>query len=459
MTTRLRNISHYCKYTQEDIDNIKAFIETHIYPATMTTRQKRVFKEKFGEHWIVSAGVLYYNPNPTLKLEVVPPAEHETKMQEIYKDATKGLGLGLNTFYRQITQHYLGISKIETAEFLKKQGDYMLTRPYRKAINKPILSSTPNERWGMDHIDLNQYKGFNNQHRYILTIVDYFSKKFWAVSQTQKSMDKVITDLNALCIRENTYPHVLQADNGFNNTEMKAWCKEHNIKYIPTRSYTPQSAGLIERYNQELRKKIKEGFVRYDSLVWKTHLQDYVSNINNQPHGTTKYTPNQLWKEGYYSVSKDEVVNPYVKPTDQLTTEQKRKLVKSRLYINAKKQVQNHRKNAFHAGDRVRVAVKTFQPEIRKKIKAGESKLISVKYSPYIYKIHHVYPAKAHQRIHYSLIGEGFENEVYNTVLKNNGNILTFYENQLIKVPDGDVPPSISTEDIGRANVLNLIKD
>ncbi len=64
-------------------------------------------------------------------------------------------------------------------------------------------------------------------------------------------------------------------------------------------SYTPNSNGLVERMNKEIWKKIRAGFVKFNSLEWVQHLQQYVNNINNQRQSTTKFRPNDLWKPGY----------------------------------------------------------------------------------------------------------------------------------------------------------------
>lgn len=51
----------------------------------------------------------------------------------------------------------MGITRKECRDFLQKQGNYTITRPFKKVVNKPILAKTPNERWGMDICDLSNY--------------------------------------------------------------------------------------------------------------------------------------------------------------------------------------------------------------------------------------------------------------------------------------------------------------
>ena len=98
-------------------------------------------------------------------------------MREIYQNIQQGFGTGLGQFYAQVAQHYLGIRRKETTDFLKHQGDYQLTRTNERHSNKTILAKTPNERWELDCINMEAYP--DNHQRFILTIVDVFSGKVW----------------------------------------------------------------------------------------------------------------------------------------------------------------------------------------------------------------------------------------------------------------------------------------
>ncbi len=394
MSLELKKINHYSKYTLQDINDIKAFVNSKntnnpVYPNGLNTRQKTRFRQKFGTHFTTSSDdKLFYYPNRNLRIEVIEPERREEALRSIYNDPEKGLGVGLKQFYYIVCRQYIGITREMTSAFLKKQGDYNLTIPYKRAVNKPILSITPNERWGIDMIDMNffrfdrdeneqqaanivggagrerrtrtpnsRFEGFeitqtvrrprrvvlpepniepiieqiveqpveeqqieqpeqqveqviepneielqpnrprngrigqrefilpvnhNRGYRYILTVVDYFSKKVFAKPLKNRSLQHVIENLNAICQENETYPHTIQTDNEFNKPLFRDWCENNNITRITITSYTPNSNGLVERMNKEIWKKLRAGFVRFNSLEWVQHLQQYVNNINNQ---------------------------------------------------------------------------------------------------------------------------------------------------------------------------------
>ena len=155
-------------------------------PSTYNPRNLLDFKKKYDDTgFVVRDNDLYYNPSSRVNLYVVPPEEREDKLQELYDDPEIGVGIGLNAFYQQVKRHYLGISQRFAHKFLKKQGDYQVQRPIRKAVNKKNIASVPNERWILDKFFMTAYfkrdlEQFNDKFLYVLTVVDVFSKKVFA---------------------------------------------------------------------------------------------------------------------------------------------------------------------------------------------------------------------------------------------------------------------------------------
>ena len=86
-------------------------------------------------------------------------------------------------FYRKICDNYLNIRRSDTSAFLKTQKVYQMTRIHHK-MNEPILATNVNERWGIDCINMTSFKnnngGVQNGYKFILAVVDYFSRFVWA---------------------------------------------------------------------------------------------------------------------------------------------------------------------------------------------------------------------------------------------------------------------------------------
>ena len=163
-TQEIKRINAY-KMTNNDINDAIAFINSAyvLFPAGMNARQRARFNQKFGAGtgFIVANGELTYNPNPNINVPVARPAQIPNILQNIYALDNEGLGKGLETFYKSVSSQYLNIQKVLTDDFLRSQGDYIVAKvPQKQTINAPIVTSVPNERWGIDLIDVTQYACF-----------------------------------------------------------------------------------------------------------------------------------------------------------------------------------------------------------------------------------------------------------------------------------------------------------
>jgi len=453
-------------------------------------------------------------------LVVVPQNLQERVLAHFYNNRETGYGVGINGFYAQICLHYLGITRDDCILFLKKQGSYNLTRPIKKVINKPILAKTSNERWECDVIYMNRY--FKEQGRwwsapqyqpnanqlqnngneyppnmrakYIFQVVDVFSGFVWAKPLTSLNAFRVIAALTDICnkARPNpnqpvgpnnppTYPHILQCDNGHefvgqNNANgvpvFEDWCNAHHINLIHTSSYNPTTNGKIERANETLREKIKDGFVRHNDLQWMRYLDDYTMNMNSQKKRGTKFTPFEIYTTGYDN-NVDDLVNFNQDISDHSTIESIRKEAQANTIRAAHKALQKGLPpHVFQVGDRCRIKLFVLDGEMRERYKnhMGIS-YNAIRYTPDVYEIAAVehappppnFEAVAPQGHVWNVVRERY---VVRPVLQNNQlgppvpanadnpNLpKMFYGNDLLKIEQPNTPSLVTSRQ--RARQIN----
>jgi hypothetical protein len=359
-------------YSDKSIADVKTYLATQTLPVSLNTSQKRTrFIQKWSKDWEVRSNKLIYTP---LNLTVVSDGERNTVLKTIYEDIKQGVGQGIDLFYKRIRDKYLNIRRSDVSAFLKSQKVYQITRPQNHLINKPILALSPNERWGIDCINMVSYAsangGIDRGNKFILTVCDYFSRKTWLrplISQTAVNVRNAMVNIVA---ETKTYPRIIQADNGSEfKAETSQWMKDNNITYIKTLSYSPESNGLVEGTNKKIRNVLREIMIRTNSRNWTTHLQTTVNLLNTQSNGTTKRTPDSIWKEGH-----------------ELQGEQDRDTIRrhEQRIINA---VKNNPTTEYKIGDFVRVKMGTLYSSVRKLLKSGDRKNVVVNYSPTVYKI------------------------------------------------------------------------
>ena len=392
--------------TDQGIDGVIAYLNSKvnnddplIYPANINSRQRKRYDEKYRNNFIVVDNEIKYEPPQhngdvnavKISLLVVRPEMKQAKLKALYLNIKLGMGVGINQFYYQVCRFYLNISREVTTEFLKDQGNYQIALIPRAIVNKPITASTPNERWGIDNVEKNRYLEFGVKKTSFLTIVDYYSKKVWGVPLPEGyDANANYVAFHSICARENTYPHIIQCDNGGNfkgNFQLlieqnNALHPNQSIKIVYTNAYTPTANGLVERMNKEFRKKIRAGFLLHNDKLWSKYMDDYAENINNQRSSTTKYTPNELWRPGYHPVVYPQgqkfnalVINDHSSPAEINHT------LQTRLYLQSKEQFKKA-KQKFLVGDYVRIKLASFKllPQIAAFAKIREKAKIQQKY-------------------------------------------------------------------------------
>ena len=441
-------------YNQQVIDDVLEFKTTGNVPEHIKTKTR--FIKKWTPFYVANNHLIYRPDNLTV---IIDPAERDEVLKKLYNDERTGVGSGISQFYHIVCKKYLNIKRKDVAEFLKRQKVYQLTRNTHHIINKPILASAPNERFAIDLIDMNRYESQNKHYRYILTCIDHFSRYTWAVPLKNKESHDVSLAMEEICRKAGVYPHILQKDNGGEfQGETNAFMEQHNIKWINTLSYSPQSNGLIENFNNQLRKMLRELMVRHNNLIWYNQLDLCCSIKNRQRNSTTKKRPIDIWNN-----------NPYTGERNIENFE-----AASNIRNKAKSNVLKNKTKEFQVGDFVRVKLSQLYSQIRKMVKDGDKKYIVVKYSPEIYQIDKVLQPD----------NEGFEKLRYTLRNLDNTPLITqqkmnnpdkpreqkrFFASDFIKINKEDVSKDVMQEgntflqrdgfDIHKALKLNRVED
>ena len=478
----LRNLKELQAYpefrTTAGIDQVREAVQTNTLPTGMTPLQTTRFIQKFmNGNFIVSptlANQRGVQAHGTQRLKyrvadhtflVAYPDERTIFLERIWRNPRRGYGVGLHAFYLQVAQTHLNIQKKYTDAFLKGKGDYQIQKVPVKKVNRPIISKTSNERWGMDLISMT----VGNTNRYIFTVVDNFSGFLWTRRITNRTAQTIVNNLQSIVSSNlprgsgGTAPRLLQCDQGpeFNNQNMFNFCNANNIKLILSKSYSPAANGKIERKNREDRKKIKAGFIRQNRNLWNaTMLNYYTQNINSQVDLRSRFRPVDLYQPGYNPPDEDYEASsvPLANNNTQLDIEDNNRVY----HRNRAIQLTNGRRNRFQVGDLVRVNIGEVSDEYRRirKEKMGNNK-IAVHYSPVVSRVMGIYPPNNNTRfVEMYSIAVGDENGLpppANEPVWTLGDGETrfphlFTGNQLVLAGDR---VSINPRSVARANALN----
>ncbi|KAL4088789.1 hypothetical protein QTP88_023873 [Uroleucon formosanum] len=135
------------------------------------------------------------------------------------------------------------------------------------------------------------YSKKNKGYKYILCVIDCFTKFAWAIALKSKTAKEVSSAMSKILIKH--APKLLQLDNGkeFYNSTFDALMKKHNIHKYST--YSTMKACIVERFNRTLKEKMFKEFTARGSHEWISILPSLINEYNNSKHRTIGMTPVQ----------------------------------------------------------------------------------------------------------------------------------------------------------------------
>lgn len=159
------------------------------------------------------------------------------------------------------------------------------------------------ETWQADLVEMQPFASENRNHKYLLTVIDIFSKYAWAVPVKQKTGVEVTKAMKSI-LRQGRIPKKLHTDEGkeFYNSNFKSLMKEYNIHLYSTHSNL--KASICERFNRTLKTRMWKQFSLQGTYRWLGILDDLVDDYNNRVHRTIGMKPADVTRENEAQVKK-----------------------------------------------------------------------------------------------------------------------------------------------------------
>ena len=226
----------------------------------------------------------------------------------------------------------LGLGVIEWTDPLTDE----LHKPVRKNFKKRrVFAGKSNDIWAADLVDMQYYAKTNKGYRYILMIIDVFSKYGWAIPLKRKTGSEMVEAFTQLWDSGEKPPKFLWTDKGreFDNVQMKALLKKQNVHLYWTEN--EEKSSIVERWNRTIKQWMWKYFTKHRTGVYIDILPQLIEKYNNTYHRSIKCTPSDARKPSNHQ----HVFNALYGGTNK-SDEKLRKLPK------------------FHVGDQVRITKK-----------------------------------------------------------------------------------------------------
>ena len=145
---------------------------------------------------------------------------------------------------------------------------------------------------------------FNKGFRFLLCVIDVFSKYAWVVPLKDKKGISIVNAFQKILDDSNRKPNKIWVDKGseFYDNSFKKWLKDNDIEMYPI--HNERKSVVAERFIRILKNKIYKYMTAISINVYTDQLDDIVSEFNNTYHRTVKMKPVDVKDNTYIDFEK-----------------------------------------------------------------------------------------------------------------------------------------------------------
>ena len=175
-------------------------------------------------------------------------------------------------------------------------------------LHKPIIKNFKKRRvynsfkdniWGADLADMQLISKFNKGFRFLLCVIDIFSKYAWVVPLKDKKGASIVNAFQKILKESDRKPNKIWVDKGseFYNSSFKKWLKDNDIEMYST--HNEGKSVVAERFIRTLKNKIYKHMTAVSKNVYIDKLDDIVNEYNSKYHRKIKMKPIEVKDKTY----------------------------------------------------------------------------------------------------------------------------------------------------------------
>ena len=158
-----------------------------------------------------------------------------------------------------------------------------ITRNFRK---RRVTSYGVDKIWTADLVEIQKYSKWNKGIKYLLMVIDVFSKYGWIVPLKDKKTESVSLAFDLIFKKSKRKPEKLWTDKGseFISKHFKEFLKRHSIILYHTQN--EEKSSIVERWNKTMKNKMWKMFSANNNTVYWDKLDKLVDDYNNTYHSS-----------------------------------------------------------------------------------------------------------------------------------------------------------------------------
>ena len=224
--------------------------------------------------------------------------KRRTASDKILRD--KAFNIAKNPKY---DRYYRGLASMVYKFFDKKStGSSMANKPnyqlanklhipiIRKFLKRKVYSGFKDNIWGADLADIKSISKLNKRFRFLLCVIDIFSKYAWVVPLKDKKGATIVNAFQKILDKSGQKPNKIWVDKGseFYNNSVKKWLKDNNIEMYSI--HNEGKSVVAERFIRTLKNKFYKYMTVTSKNVYINKLDDIVREYSNTYHRTIDET-------------------------------------------------------------------------------------------------------------------------------------------------------------------------
>ena len=237
-------------------------------------------------------------------------SDWEKYLRQIYLDPSHpgSFGSALQLYKNVKKEGRYNISHSKIKKWIQKQESYSRNKKVTRQFKRGrVIVEGIDDQFDADLASLIDYSETNDGYKYLLVVIDIFSRYAWVQPLKDKSAVEIVKAFDKI-ISEGRIPKRLRTDaaKDFTSEKFQKYVKGKGIVHFTT--HNEKQANYVERFIKTLKSKIYRYMVSQNSSRYIDVLQKIVdsynktwhSGIRSEPINVTKENEKQLWWQMYW---------------------------------------------------------------------------------------------------------------------------------------------------------------
>ena len=220
---------------------------------------------------------------------------------------------GVDKLYKRVKKDgKFKISRSRVKRWLQNQQSYSLNKHVdRKFKRGKVMVKGIDDQFEADLASMTDYAKDNNGYKYLLTVIDVFSRYAWVEPLKDKTADSIVKAFKKI-LSEGRKPRRLRTDGAtdFTSRKFQALLKDEKINHFTT--HNEKQANYVERFIKTIKTKLRRYMAekqtnKYIDILPKflhSYNRTWHSGIKSEPINVNEENEKKLWWQMYWPENK-----------------------------------------------------------------------------------------------------------------------------------------------------------